>query len=443
MKDKKSLFLLMTFQQNKLVWGNALSQFFIIALFYKILGLSPTYSAAINNMMQMLPPALLDKYGFSSLYYLHQQPPLFNAIVLLVIKTLGINSIEQGITLVMHIVLLSNLWLINAILRRTQLPLWLGWIFVMFPAFWVYHTWFYEPAFTLLFTNLVFLAIVSVPNAFNFIILVLGLVGLTLTHSSFHPGIALILMFAAYLIKFRIISQKKIAPWILLLFLLPVGLTLKNYHLTGVPSLSTWAGCNLQQKFMDIGKGFDYLPQQIDNVPDIIGAAKYADGRTNFNNLDFAKYCQQNLLEITRNVFKPNILKNYLSAVKETIKNNESVLSIDYRAAGFQQGNWGSLNVFMNYWTTIKPRFASFILAISLLLPLIAWISLYRTALFKPIGLLTTMYYYALAVSHMANGWEQMRMAYRSSFFMYVSAILLGMQLLRLTRKVYTRKNTT
>jgi hypothetical protein len=107
----------------------------------------------------------------------------------------------------------------------------------------------------------------------------------------------------------------------------------------------------------------------------------------------------------------------------ETIRSNESALSIEYRGAGFSPNHWGRLNVFIDWLSTHKSTYAFPLLLVSLFGPAIALAFSVKTPFFKVLLISNLMYYFAFALGHLANGWEQMRMAYRSSFFLYLCVL--------------------
>ena len=69
--------------------------FFIIVSSYLIsriiiyyLGINPDH-IILSNMWQVLDLKLLNQHFLSSIYYLHYQPPLWNIIIGLIVKTFG------------------------------------------------------------------------------------------------------------------------------------------------------------------------------------------------------------------------------------------------------------------------------------------------------------------------------------------------------------------
>lgn len=401
---------------------NVVLQFFVIIFVGLWLQINPAFEATINALWQFLPTSMLEKYGFSSLYYLHQQPPLLNGLVIVIIEAWGISSLERGISLIMLAMLFANLVLMNLIVETLSIRKIYSWIFVTFPSFWLYHTWFYEPIFTLFFTNLALLGLIKKPSPSSFLIFVSGMIGLTLAHGSFHPIPVFIIIALAWALIFRSERIAKIWFVVVALALLPIAFMAKNIVLVGSPTLSSWAGCNLHQKFMMYGTGFDYTPKEIKGLPEIVGAVSFGEQKKpNTNNLDFAAHCNDNLRLIISHIAEPGFFSGYLSRVTETVRNNESALSIEYRGAGFSPGHWGRLNVFIDWLSTRKAIYAFPLLLLSIFGPILALALSTKTPWFKILLILNLIYYFALALGHLANGWEQMRMAYRSSFFLYLS----------------------
>ena len=403
---------------------NATLQFAAIILVGRWLQISPDFESTINELWQFVPPLILEKYGFLSLYYVHQQPPFLNALVMMIIKIFGVTSIERCVSIVMLVFLFSNLILINRVIENLRIRQIYSWIFVLFPSFWLYHTWFYEPIFTLFLTNLALFGLISKPSSSSFLIFVGGMIGLTLTHGSFHPIPVLIIIAVAWALIFRSVNLAKVWLFAIALMVLPVVFMAKNTILVGSPALSSWAGCNLHQKFMMFGTGFDYIPKEIAGLPDIIGAASFGERKKlNTNSIDFAAHCNENLKIISSHIAEPGVFSDYISRVIETIRNNESALSIEYRGAGFSPNHWGRLNVFINWISAYKSNYSLPLLLISIFCPLLALVLSIKTQFFKPLLILNLIYYFAFALGHLANGWEQMRMAYRSSFFLYLCAL--------------------
>ena len=121
---------------------------------------------------------------------------------------------------------------------------------------------------------------------------------------------------------------------------------------------------------------------------------------------------------------EPGEFLAYLSRVAETIRSNESSLSLEYRGAGFSPSHWGLLSKAIEQLITFKKYYELPLLLISLFAPILTLALLIKHKLFKPFFVLTLIYYFGLSIAHLANGWEQMRMAYRSSFFLYICVLL-------------------
>lgn len=403
---------------------HSILQFILIAIAAFYFQLQPSYEGTIHNLWQYLPVDILARYGFSSLYYIHQQPPLLNAIVVIALKFNGLVTLESFIGAGMAVLLFVNIVLINKIIYLLSIRQFYSWIYIFFPAFALYHFWFYEPAFTLFFTNLVVLGVVKKPSGVAFGIFVGGLTGLALAHGAFHPVVVLILIYFGWILIFKKIDLGKFKYWLVALSLLPVLLMIKNIELVRSPSLSSWAGCNLHQKLMTIGTGFDYIPKAIDELPEILGASKYGvANKTNTNSVDFAAHCNENLRMIANKLTEREVFLAYLASVVESIRNNESVLSIEYRGAGFSPSNWGRANPYIVWISSMKSVYSPTLFIFSLVGPMLALLLSIRTRWFRPFLILVLIYYFGLASAHLFNGWEQMRMAYRSSFFMFLCAL--------------------
>ncbi len=410
---------------------HSIFQFILIMIAASYVQMQPSYEGTIRELWQYLPVDILAKYGFSSIYYIHQQPPLLNTIVIIATKFSSVIALESFVSGVMVIILFLNILLVNKIISLCAIRQFYSWVYIIFPSFALYHFWFYEPAFTLLFTNLIILSLIDKPSRSVFGMFVAGLTGLALAHGVFHPVIALIFICSGWILVFRKIDLGKFKYWIVALSLLPVLLMAKNFELVGSPSLSSWAGCNLHQKLMTIGTGFDYVPKSLDGLPEILGASKYGiANKINVNNVDFAAHCNENLRMIAEKITEREVFLAYLAAVAETIRNNESVLSIEYRGAGFSPGNWGKAAPFIVWISSLKSAYSPVLLAVSLVGPMLALLLSIRTRLFRSLFILVVIYYFGLLSGHLFNGWEQMRMAYRSSFFLFLCTLFCIQRLL-------------
>lgn len=421
---------IMTFLRSQWLIHSMLQFFLIIGLGLHF-GLAPSFEGTIQALWQFLPISVLEQYGWASLYYIHQQPPFLSVLLITILETVGRGSLEGSLRLIMLAVLFANILVINRITVALGFNLLVSWVFIFFPAFWLYHTWFYEPTFTLFFTNCVFLGLILKPSKHTFLLVAFGFVGLTLTHGSFHPLVILLILGLSWFLLFRNIARGRTLLIAVALATIPITFVLKNVYLVGSPSLSSWAGCNLHQKFMHIGKGFEYMPNEVTAAPSILGSTHFSDGkRLNTNNIDFAKHCNENLRLIISKIKSPGEFSGYVTRVMETLRNNESSLSLEYRGAGFSPSHWGSLAPRIDWLITFKPYYGPILFAIALFGPALTLLALVGQPLLKPMAILALIYYFGLSVAHLANGWEQMRMAYRSSFFIYICTLLFAQTLI-------------
>ena len=159
-------------------------------------------------------------------------------------------------------------------------------------------------------------------------------------------------------------------------------------------------------------------------MPEILGASKYGiANKTNTNSVDFASHCNENLKMIAAKITEREVFLTYLVSVVETIRNYESVLSIEYRGAGFSPSNWGKATPYIIWISSLKSNYSPTLLLVSLVGPILTLFLSIRTRLFRPFLILVAIYYFGLASGHLFNGWEQMRMAYRSSFFIFLCSL--------------------
>ena len=203
---------------------------------------------ALTNSWQLLPQDLLRNDLVGSLWYLHSQPPLFNAIVgatLHLPHARGLINIEfVACTLALAILLFLTM-------LELAVPMPLAFVssslFVVSPSTVLYENWmYYTYPVALLSVAAVwcFAKYVRTRHTGYGVGVVTMLALLALTRASYHlviviAGAALVVLMA------KKAGRRRVAAAVALPVLLVAGLYLKNYVLFGEPNSSSWLGMNL------------------------------------------------------------------------------------------------------------------------------------------------------------------------------------------------------
>ena len=210
-------------------------------------------TAPLGSFWQYVDPELLRHHLLQSLWYLHSQPPLYNAFLGLGVKIFGAGAafgpavhtiyIGIGITIVLSLYGIA----VHLGLQRW----WAAGVVALFaisPAMLLFENWlFYEyvVAALLLLAVVAFIRLERRPSAARSFGLFLVLALLCYTRASFQ--ILLLVLALGFLLVVFGESRRAIATGALVPILLVAGLSLKNEVLFGTPTTSSWAGMNLAQ----------------------------------------------------------------------------------------------------------------------------------------------------------------------------------------------------
>ncbi len=212
------------------------------------------------ELLQLLDKEALINAPLQSLYLLHSQPPLLNALLALLLKLsaiLGLRSELLATILFVLLGLISTILLFHIIFEMTN-SLTFAVVSIVLtltdPAYYFFQYFYFYP-FILHFLLIVFFYIVlKLLNTGNHIMLTLSVWLLALicnTRSLFHPLWAIVIYAMLLAMIFLIRSKqnvfkmrKIITSTILLLFLILVW-PLKNYVLFDQFTYSSWVGFNL------------------------------------------------------------------------------------------------------------------------------------------------------------------------------------------------------
>lgn len=205
-------------------------------------------SRPLGSFFQFLDPELLRTRLLESLFYMHTQPPGFNAFVGVVVKLF-----PTGYTTAFHIVFLacgvSLLFTIYRLLRifdvRPALAAVLVGLFMVSPGVVLFENFLiYEyPLMALLCaTALLFHSLLARPAPRTALLFFTCILALVYIRALFHLGyFVLMIALSVYLLKGR---RRMILTAAAVPFLLALGLYVKNWAVFGTFSSSTWMGFN-------------------------------------------------------------------------------------------------------------------------------------------------------------------------------------------------------
>lgn len=263
--------------------------FFIIVSSYLIsriiiyyLGINPDH-IILSNMWQVLDLKLLNQHFLSSIYYLHYQPPLWNIIIGLIVKTFGtdfliISKAIYFFNLIISLISIFILFRLILILKLNQIQIYTVYFFyILFSLSYIfYENYLHYTHLTTLFFLLFIYNYFQFAKAFNLkyefnIYFVASL--LVYTWSAFsHPFFIFLIFFTIILIKFnyKLLRSTLIFLLFLIISILP---SIKNKAELNFFGNSSWIGLQIIQ----VLKRWDVLDG---NHPEISGTCIM-----NFNNI--------------------------------------------------------------------------------------------------------------------------------------------------------------
>jgi len=386
----------------------------------------PIYTNQFSELVQLFSIDILREYNaWEVVYFLHAQPPLLNFLASLLVKNITATNLQIGFYLAMLAVLGLNILVVNKIVESLKIPRIYTWPYILSPAFLLYHTWYYEPVFSLFFTNLLMLSLTRSYKNGAIIIFTIGLVGLSLCHGIFQPIVMLVFFILGCVWIFKNGLNKKNVIICLVLIAIPLSVAVKNHKLVGIFGTSSWSGCNVGQKWPNKDTWVMYQLENIGSLPSIIGSAEMSKGKPNYNNIDFGRHCINQLKQIAYEVRVPSLLTQYFKNVGETIITNESKLSLFAKrhCCGLGGEAWGKFDILAEDLLSLEPLYGPVLLFINLFLPLSVLVTYRNRKYLKEYGFIVLIYYWSLLIGHMANGQEQERMGFRNSFFIYLCLI--------------------
>lgn len=278
---------------------------------------------------QLLDPTCLQDQFFQSLWYLHSQPPVLNALLGIVLAAERITLIPAEFTFfLLHMCLgVTAIWAhvrtIQYLISSDRVRIICIFLIVLNPAYYVilFEFFYTIHEFTLL--ALIPYALIRLwnnPNVLRLSAVCLLILLLVYTRSLFHFLWALVFMCIIFYrgkahLKENFISRRLGSVWVMIisvtiLFLWP----LKNYILFESFTFSSWQGCNF-------AKGLDVGPAALGgSVPDeyqgicVLAEEAKSDGSQNFNHFGVVQLCKAaGSIALTTLIRDPQLLVDRIS----------------------------------------------------------------------------------------------------------------------------------
>jgi hypothetical protein len=203
----------------------------------------------LHNAYQLLDVKLLRDDPFVSIYYLHSQPPLFNAFTAIVLQ-LPHAAVNTTLALVWHALSLATAVAVYCTMVRlgVRVPLATGivCVYVLTPEVLLTESWFFYTQIQLLLTALLLLGLVryaTTNRTADGVLFTGSIAALVLLRASLHIA----LMVALVLIVWRVLAldRRRLAAIAAVPLVLAGAWSVKNVVVFDTWSNSTWAGMNL------------------------------------------------------------------------------------------------------------------------------------------------------------------------------------------------------
>ena len=203
----------------------------------------------LHYAYQLLDVDLLRHDPFVSIYYLHSQPPLFNALTALVLQ-LPSGFVNTTLALVWHAAGLATAVVIYATLVRlgVRAPLAAGvvCVFIVSPEALLVENWFFYSQIQMLFTALLLFGLArfaTTGSTADGLLFTGSLGALVLLRSSFHPLVMVLLIVIVW--RQLRIDARRVAALAAIPIVLVAAWSIKNVVVFDSWSNSTWVGMNL------------------------------------------------------------------------------------------------------------------------------------------------------------------------------------------------------
>ena len=427
--------------------------FFISRTAFFYMGIQPNVQI-FKQMWQVMDFRLLENYYFSSLYYLHYQPPVWNLIIGLFIKIFG-NSYENIsvvihifnllITLISIILLLKFCFLLS--LKKSQIYF-ISIIYLIISLSYLFYENYlhYTHLTTLLFLLFIynyFKFVKSFNIKYEFYIYITASI-LVFTWSAYsHPLFILLIFFSTILIKFKYKILRSFLIFFLF-FVISVLPSIKNKVEINFFGNSTWLGVQIIQvlKRWDVLNGMcnmnfnkiniyeqSFVKENnfINKHPSLIGDL------SKWNNVGMI-YKTQKCLNYGIYLIKDDPL-NYFSIVKFNFISTHGHFAFDH---GFKPSNWDN---YFSFFDQIKEnRFLNSIKVRSIQIYYFLMYLFFTIILIKSIlniknknvfnyqkatSSIFLIYVWMILLTHMFAGFEQERMRHIGHFLHVLFFIIL------------------
>ncbi len=392
-----------------------------------LLGLRPAFDVLERNW-QTLDLAVLAADPLGSLWYLHSQAPLFNAVLAVIITIVGPDATH--VTLVLYGVWIAltliGAGLLIAMLRRLGFSqLWAAvsaFLICCTPSVLYYETYAFY-AHPSAFLVLCFMHALFVPHRYRALQGFGTLVALAWLWAVFHP---VFIALAGYVFGRMILMERRalIGAAVMATILAAVP-TLKNAVVFGVPSASTWLPLNLAQTVriepedMRLLCQFSAIIRQLKATdPDapealtagdhpVLTATTKSGGAPNMNSaivLDRSRQCLPNVVTAAQ--------ADPLRYIKKRLQRFLRTHSLRPHQYFHEPGGWERIS---SLWRVIEWTYpVSGLLNLQLYFCLfrLCWRAV-RSGPYRPeMSALLLVLIYFTAVTHLMNGSEQERMRY-------------------------------
>ena len=404
-----------------------------------ILGISPTDIPGFGY--SLLNKELLHNDLLKSLFYMHIQPPLYNFIVGLGLKTFSANLYFLkfflfffNLTLSFFIIILS-LKIARILNLNNKQQFFLFFFLLLNPSiiFFENHLGYMHIS-NFLMVFLTYLIIKYLINKsviyLNFIFFVILL--LTLIYSLFHPIIILLVYF---LINFKNKISKKNFLIIYLLIFLSFLNPIKNFFIFSIFSNSSFLGFNLSTTLYPAFTNHSFSDFKIDCDMD-----KYLSGYYNVNNIEIhqslgsnksnsnniinlvkSKECMHKSINLIINNPKDYLYGRFLAFLASTSKFS---FEKDNYQINDRYGIFSILNNLNEYNLKLYKQLFIFFFNFFVNFYLIFYLIKNKTLIRNSILIIYILYLFVFAIAHLVNGYEHARIMY-SMFTIYIIFLIL------------------
>ena len=357
-------------KKNINIYWQLLGIYIISRIIISFLGIEPI-AADLIYRWQLMPPELLKKDLFGTLYHLHFQPPIWNLIYGIFVKFFGTDYSKLGkiiyyfnyfisIIIIFYFYLICNFFnLKKNIIYITFL------IFIIFSlSFLFYEAYLHYMHLTvLIFAQISFFYLkFSKEQSLKFeIIIYLSALFLVFTWSAFsNPLFMLVIFLGIFLIKYKKNLLRSFIVFIIFVFL-SMSLSIKNKIEFNLFANSSWIGLQLMQVMHAYHQNHDLCTFDLINIKN--SEIKFINNNPNlnvshpsligeysrFNNVGFI-YRTKECLKISLNLIYQEPIK-FLQTVKFNFISTHGHFSFDH--IGWEPINW---HKYFDFFTELKKN---------------------------------------------------------------------------------------